>query len=929
MHAHAAPMKVGAKQRLRVSNNGSCWKIPTIRLSLPADAMENLTLGQFEELGLWQRNIGDGAASAKREQLRASYRLFWANAVELSREIQRDLPQLTLHDDRHFEALWARADQLAGADFKLTPLEVFVFGAAILLHDAANSLAAFPGRLAAIEATPEWRDALAQWTERQDGSELAEPDAEAKRAMLLDTLRALHAERARDLADFEVETAGRRHHLLGDDQLRTHLGPLIGEIAASHHWDVATLVSRLGSTRGSLAGMPTDWTIRPVLLACLLRTADATQLDQDRVPDFLYGLLQLRGLSEQHWRAQSRLAHPYVEPAKPEALVFTSTRPFAEEDASAWWIAYDAIGVANRELQATDALLRDIGLPPLQVNRVRGAETPDRLSTLVQVSGWRPVLADVRISRVNRIVELFGGEKLYGHQMWVPIRELIQNAADAIRHRRELEPENSTYDGRIVARLRDNGSDHVWIEVEDDGLGMSEAGLTGPLIDFGESYISSSLIKAERPGLLSKRRKRTGKFGIGFFSAFMISDDISVLSRPFDKGVDLSRTLKFSKDAQTRPILLDASRDVTSATVSTRITLQLDRAMLDQVLRLDSASSRSETPVTFAELVGALCPMVDVDIFVELAGQIKKIHSRNWFEEDRVAWLRRISLPHVNKAFNVSIEAVEAELAEAAPRLTFIDPNDPTAGLAAVSGVAARGVRTVGMFRATQGFSQYANEFWGAIDHQPAGPRRSFGLPRSNAMLARWATQQATLAARLVPAEEQQRTIARRVADFDGDATPIASISFDHHWLSLEEAFEKACRVGKVYLPVRQTFGRRQAWSIGAVRERQSGFIDNYFPDELEFLVPIMEGWDLGENAFYAIATDDRPAPYSFLTMIERLSASHGVDIVERFIERFPAARYVGPDSPRQRLTHGATIHCDVLELTFADSSDEPAIAPL
>ncbi|EJU10736.1 molecular chaperone of HSP90 family protein [Sphingomonas sp. LH128] len=209
----------------------------------------------------------------------------------------------------------------------------------------------------------------------------------------------------------------------------------------------------------------------------------------------------------------------------------------------AWWIAYDALRVANHELQATDALLRDLALPPLQVNRIRGAETPDRLSALVQVNGWHPVLADVRISRVDRIVELFGGEKLYGHQMWVPVRELIQNAADAIRYRRELEPVTSAYSGRIVARLRDDGSEHVWIDVEDDGIGMSEAVLTGPLIDFGESYISSSLVKAERPGLLSKGRKRTGKYGIGFFSAFMIADEISVLSRPFDAGVDQSRTL--------------------------------------------------------------------------------------------------------------------------------------------------------------------------------------------------------------------------------------------------------------------------------------------------------------------------------------------------------------------------------------------------
>lgn len=883
-------------------------------------------MGQFEELGLWSRNIGSGTAPAKREQLRASYRQFWENAVELSREIQRDLPQLTLHDDRHFEALWARADQIAGCDFRLSPLEIFVFGGAILLHDAANSLAAFPGRLAEVEATPEWRDVLAQWTERQDRSDPTAPDAEARRGLLLDTLRAIHAERARHLADFEVEAAGRRHYLLGDDQLRTHLGALIGEIAASHHWDVGTLVDRLGFTRGSLAGMPSDWTIRPVLLAGLLRCADATQLDQDRAPDFLFGLLQVRGLSEQHWRAQNRLAHPYVDPAQPEALVFTSTRPFVEQEATAWWIAHDALGVANRELQATDALLRDVGLPPLQVNRVRGAESASRLSALVQVSGWRPVLADVRISRVDKIIELFGGEKLYGHQMWVPVRELIQNAADAIRYRRELEPANSAYGGRIVARLREDNSGHVWIEVEDDGLGMSEAVLTGPLIDFGESYISSSLVKAERPGLLSKGRKRTGKFGIGFFSAFMIADEITVLSRPFDQGVSQTRMLKFSKDAPTRPILLDARNDPTSATVSTRVTLKLERPMLEKILRFDSAFGGSHTPVTFTEMIGTLCPMLDADLFVEVIGQVTKIHSRNWFEEDRVAWLRRISLPHVNKPINMSHEAIEAEIAEAAPRLTFINDDEPSAGLAAVSGVAARGIRTVGMFRATEGFSQHANEFWGAIDYQPAGPRRSFGHPRSPTLLAAWASQQAALAAQSVPAGQQRRIIARRVAEFGGDATPIASISFDRDWLSLEEAFDKACRVGKVYVPVKQTSFQGDAWSMGAVRERQTGLLDNYSPNELEFLVPIMEGSDSRDNAYDAIPTDDRPADRSFLAMLNRLGVASGVNISGGFIERFPAARYIGQDSPRERLIHGKLIHCDMLELTFTKSGGEPML---
>jgi hypothetical protein len=106
--------------------------------------------------------------------------------------------------------------------------------------------------------------------------------------------------------------------------------------------------------------MPLNWTIRPVVLACLLRCADAAQLDQQRAPDFLYALLQLRGVSERHWRAQNRLATPLVDPDDPSALLFTSTRPLEERDTDAWWIAFDAIQVASRELRAADAVLRDL-----------------------------------------------------------------------------------------------------------------------------------------------------------------------------------------------------------------------------------------------------------------------------------------------------------------------------------------------------------------------------------------------------------------------------------------------------------------------------------------------------------------------------------------------------------------------------------------
>jgi hypothetical protein len=278
-----------------------------------------------------------------------------------------------------------------------TPLEVFILGGAILLHDTANCIAAFPGRLKDVRATLEWADAETEWRTRKGlDRDVALPDS-GETSILFETLRALHAERAKTLARLEVTTKAGAVRLLQDDQLRIHLETIMGEIAASHHWDVESLMG-LPVKIGALANMPASWTIRPILLGALLRCADAAQLDQRRAPDFLYGLLQLHGLSEEHWRAQNRLAAPHVDDSDPAALVFSSTKPFDEEDAGAWWIALDAITQTNRELQACDSLLRDLKPPRFALNSVQGAVSPARLAQHVRVRGWRPVAAEVRMT---------------------------------------------------------------------------------------------------------------------------------------------------------------------------------------------------------------------------------------------------------------------------------------------------------------------------------------------------------------------------------------------------------------------------------------------------------------------------------------------------------------------------------------------------
>ena len=150
------------------------------------------------------------------------------------------------------------------------------------------------------------------------------------------------------------------------------------------------------------------------------------------------------------------------------------------------------------------------------VDRIAGAESPIQLARYIRTAGWRPVGAEVRVTSVDRIVRLFGGRLLYGHDLSVPLRELIQNASDAVRARRAL-AEDPFYEGKVVVSLKNIEGDSWRLIVEDDGIGMSERVLIGPLLEFGKSFWASEEAQDEFPGLLSAKLCQTGRYGIGFF----------------------------------------------------------------------------------------------------------------------------------------------------------------------------------------------------------------------------------------------------------------------------------------------------------------------------------------------------------------------------------------------------------------------------
>jgi hypothetical protein len=572
---------------------------------------------------------------AERELLRVELRRIRSRAAQLADRIAVDLPEFTVHNVTHLDALWPLVDLVVGDAVYLTPPEIFVLGTAILLHDLGLAVAAYPAGRQALREQSAWADAVAIELRQRLGHVPSPGEAEAADIEVLlhadqSVLRAHHAAQADQLGLVSWEVSGTTLYLIADEALRAAYGHIVGLIAGSHWLDVDQLPNVLPTALGAAPGMPDTWTLRPLLLAAILRCADVLHLSADRAPQWSRLGRELGPLATLHWTFQERLLQPRLVADRVE---FTSSRPFPPEAANAWWLCLEALRIVDKELDSVDSLLDDNGLPRFAARSVRGVEDPLRLAKLVAVTDWVPIDARVEVSNVARLVSRIGGYALYGFgHDHVPLRELIQNACDAVSARSFLEP---GFLGEVVVRCgRDEHG--LWIEVADDGIGMAPEVLSGALLDFGRSLWDSEELSSILPGLAASRFTPTGRFGIGFFSIFMWADRVTVTSR----GVSSADTwvLQFEAGLTGRPLLRRAGLAERHASPGTRVRLWGTRgfvALIETPEQLDGE---------LAALLPRLCPSLEVSLSLDSAsGSVPLVGASDWLSVDGDVLLARVA----------------------------------------------------------------------------------------------------------------------------------------------------------------------------------------------------------------------------------------------------------------------------------------------
>merc|ERR1719245_1060312 len=130
-------------------------------------------------------------------------------------------------------------------------------------------------------------------------------------------------------------------------------------------------------------------------------------------------------------------------------------------------------------------------------------------------------------AEVNRLMDIIINSLYTDKQVF--LRELISNAADALEKARFHSVQDDTYlgDTKDLEVKLEHDPDAKTISIVDTGIGMSKADLInnlGTVAKSGTTNFLEAMAEGADANLI-------GQFGVGFYSAFLVADKVSVTSK--------------------------------------------------------------------------------------------------------------------------------------------------------------------------------------------------------------------------------------------------------------------------------------------------------------------------------------------------------------------------------------------------------------
>jgi hypothetical protein len=500
--------------------------------------MPVLELHSVRDTTLWKRL--DGTFSGPDGELAKKLAVYVSDSCTVAYDRMRNFanycPQYTLHDEVHLlrvTELMAKVMPNSVADL-LNPVEIALLILAANFHDQGMVLEG--ADFDALPTNEEFRRFQDNWiiehpnfTEvrqhlndrnlsAQEQQRLRDTENELQAALRTDFIRITHGERSADFvrtkyaSDTSWTVAG------------TNVAEFVARLCLSHVRPASDLISADGFRFDETVG---TYKINMPYLGLVLRLADILDLDRDRTPDSLYRTINFRsGVSLREWEKHRSVDGWTIEPT---LVQFTMRCEHPEYQRAAYqfmdWIDKE-LADAQRMIRTFPYSSSSYGIDlPLAVDRSR-IEPKDNAYIYHDL--------EFSLSR-DEIVKLLMTNKLYGAP-WLCVRELLQNAMDALRHRHALiKRDNATdWDHGKVEMVHELDADgHELLHVTDNGAGMDSDIIERFLTKVGRSYYRSPEFEQERASFRAAGVDfdPCAQFGIGFMSCFMLGDHITIRTR--------------------------------------------------------------------------------------------------------------------------------------------------------------------------------------------------------------------------------------------------------------------------------------------------------------------------------------------------------------------------------------------------------------
>ena len=221
------------------------------------------------------------------------------------------------------------------------------------------------------------------------------------------------------------------------------------------------------------------------------------------------------------------------------------------------------------------------------------------------------------------------------------LRELLSNASDAIQKRKFLGQTNKSVLNKVADQIGIKvNSKKKTLEIQDTGVGLDEADLVATLGTIAKSGTTSFLQEMqETSDAKSAAQTLIGKFGVGFYSAFMVAEKVEVVT----KKAGTNEVWAWVSDGQTGYNIDKSSEDMPVGTVI-RMFLKKDAKEY-----LDEAKIRS--------LIQKYSDHISIPINIENKdGETEQINSTE------ALWTRSpqdISTEEYNKFFNTQFSTYD------------------------------------------------------------------------------------------------------------------------------------------------------------------------------------------------------------------------------------------------------------------------------